>query len=100
MNLYLVFVFGKEGMEFMIVLVIGILILGWFIGCKFLKVDCNIFYFISLGIVICGGSVIVVVGFVVKVNDSEMFVVLVIIFILNVFVFFIFLVIGYVLNMS
>lgn len=87
-------------MEFMIIFVIGIMIIGMFIGYKFLKVDCDMVYFISLGIVICGGSVIVVVGFVLKVKDSEMFVVLVIIFVLNVIVLFIFLVLGYMFGLD
>ena len=41
MNLHSALASGKEGMEFTIVSVIGTLILGWFIGRKFLKVDRN-----------------------------------------------------------
>ena len=70
-------------MEFTIVSVIGTLILGWFIGRKFLKVDRNTSYLISSGTAICGGSAIAAVGPVVKANDSEMSVALATIFILN-----------------
>ena len=87
-------------MEFTIVSVIGTLILGWFIGRKFLKVDRNTSYLISSGTAICGGSAIAAVGPVVKANDSEMSVALATIFILNALALFIFPVIGHALNMS
>ena len=100
MNLHSALASGKEGMEFTIVSVIGTLILGWFIGRKFLKVDRNTSYLISSGTAICGGSAIAAVGPVVKANDSEMSVALATIFILNALALFIFPVIGHALNMS
>lgn len=95
MNLHSALASGKEGMEFTIVSVIGTLILGWFIGRKFLKVDRNTSYLISSGTAICGGSAIAAVGPVVKANDSEMSVALATIFILNALALFIFPVIGH-----
>lgn len=100
MNLHSALASGKEGMEFTIVSVIGTLILGWFIGRKFLKVDRSTSYLISSGTAICGGSAIAAVGPVVKANDSEMSVALATIFILNALALFIFPVIGHALNMS
>ena len=87
MNLHSALASGKEGMEFTIVSVIGTLILGWFIGRKFLKVDRNTSYLISSGTAICGGSAIAAVA-------------LATIFILNALALFIFPVIGHALNMS
>ena len=100
MNLHSALASGKEGMEFTIISVIGTLIIGWFIGRKFLKVDRNTSYLISSGTAICGGSAIAAVGPVVKANDSEMSVALATIFILNALALFIFPVIGHALNMS
>ena len=100
MNLDSALASGKEGMEFTIISVIGTLLIGWFIGCKVLKLDRNTSYLISSGTAICGGSAIAAVGPVVKANDSEMSVALATIFILNAIALFIFPVIGHALGMS
>ena len=100
MNLHSALASGKEGMEFTIISVIGTLLIGWFIGRKFLKVDRNTSYLISSGTAICGGSAIAAVGPVVKANDSEMSVALATIFVLNAVALFIFPAIGHALNMS
>ncbi len=87
-------------MEFTIISVVGTLLIGWVIGCKFLKVDRDTSYLISSGTAICGGSAIAAVGPVLRAKDSEMSVALGTIFILNAIALFIFPVIGHALNMS
>lgn len=100
MNLQASLASGKEGMEFTIISVVGTLVIGWFIGRKFLKVDRNTSYLVSSGTAICGGSAIAAVGPVIKANDGEMSVALGTIFILNAVALFVFPVIGYALGMS
>ena len=100
MNLHSALASGKEGMEFTIVSVAGTLLIGWFIGRKFFKVDRNTSYLISSGTAICGGSAIAAVGPVLKAKDSEMSVALGTIFILNAVALFIFPAIGHLLDMD
>ena len=100
MNLQASLASGKEGMEFTIISVVGALVIGWFIGRKFLKVDRNTSYLVSSGTAICGGSAIAAVGPVIKANDGEMSVALGTIFILNAVALFVFPVIGHALGMS
>lgn len=56
MNLQASLASGKEGMEFTVISVVGTMLIGWFIGRKFLKVDRDTSYLISSGTAICGGS--------------------------------------------
>ena len=100
MNLQASLASGKEGMEFTVISVVGTMLIGWFIGRKFLKVDRDTSYLISSGTAICGGSAIAAVGPVLKAKDSEMSVALGTIFILNAIALFIFPMIGHALNMS
>ena len=100
MNLQASLASGKEGMEFTVISVVGTMLIGWFIGRKFLKVDRDTSYLISSGTAICGGSAIAAVGPVLRAKDSEMSVALGTIFILNAIALFIFPVIGHALNMS
>lgn len=100
MNLQASLASGKEGMEFTVLSVIGTMVIGWFIGRKFLKVDRDTSYLISSGTAICGGSAIAAVGPVLKAKDSEMSVALGTIFILNAIALFVFPVIGHWLDMS
>ena len=95
MNLQASLASGKEGMEFTIISVVGTLLIGWFIGRKFLKIDRNTAYLISSGTAICGGSAIAAVGPVLKAKDSEMSVALGTIFILNAIALFIFPLLGH-----
>ena len=100
MNLHSALASGKEGMEFTVISVIGTLIIGWFIGRKFLKVDRNTSYLISSGTAICGGSAIAAVGPVLKAKDSEMSVALATIFVLNAIALFIFPVLGHMFGLD
>ena len=100
MNLQASLASGKEGMEFTVISVVGTMLIGWFIGRKFLKVDRDTSYLISSGTAICGGSAIAAVGPVLRAKDTEMSVALGTIFILNAIALFIFPVIGHALNMS
>ena len=92
MNLQASLASGKEGMEFTVISVVGTMLIGWFIGRKFLKVDRDTSYLISSGTAICGGSAIAAVGPVLRAKDTEMSVALGTIFI--------FPVIGHALDMS
>lgn len=100
MNLQASLASGKEGMEFTVISVVGTMLIGWFIGRKFLKVDRDTSYLISSGTAICGGSAIAAVGPVLKAKDSEMSVALGTIFILNAIALFIFPAIGHWLDMT
>ena len=100
MNLQSALASGKEGMEFTVISVVGTMLIGWFIGRKFLKVDRDTSYLISSGTAICGGSAIAAVGPVLRAKDTEMSVALGTIFILNAIALFIFPVIGHALDMS
>ena len=100
MNLQASLASGKEGMEFTVISVVGTMLIGWFIGRKFLKVDRDTSYLISSGTAICGGSAIAAVGPVLRAKDTEMSVALGTIFILNAIALFIFPVIGHALDMS
>ena len=94
MNLQASLASGQEGMLFTIVSVIGTMILGVFIGYKFLKVDKTTAYLISSGTAICGGSAIAAVGPTIKAKDSEMSIALATVFILNAIALFIFPILG------
>ena len=83
-----------------VISVVGTMLIGWFIGRKFLKVDRDTSYLISSGTAICGGSAIAAVGPVLRAKDTEMSVALGTIFILNAIALFIFPVIGHALDMS
>ena len=91
MNLQASLASGKEGMEFTVISVVGTMLIGWFIGRKFLKVDRDTSYLISA---------IAAVGPVLRAKDTEMSVALGTIFILNAIALFIFPVIGHALDMS
>lgn len=100
MNLHASLASGKEGMEFTVLSVAGTLLIGWFIGRKCMKINCNTSYLISSGTAICGGSAIAAVGPVLKAKDSEMSVALGTIFILNAIALFLFPAVGHALGMS
>ena len=100
MNLHAALQSGKEGMEFTIVSVVGTMLIGWLIGRKLLKVDCNTSYLVSSGTAICGGSAIAAVGPVIRAKDAEMSVALATIFVLNAVALFLFPVIGHALDMT
>lgn len=100
MNLHESLASGKDGMMFTLFSVAGTMLIGWFVGRKWLKIDRDTSYLISSGTAICGGSAIAAVGPVLKAKDSEMSVALGTIFILNAIALFIFPTIGHWLNLS
>ena len=100
MNLQASLASGKEGMEFTVISVVGTMLIGWFIGRKFLKVDRDTSYLISSGTAICGGSAIAAVGPGMRAKDTKMSGAWGTIFILNAIALFIFPVIGHALDMS
>ncbi|MDO4756026.1 MAG: putative sulfate exporter family transporter [Parabacteroides sp.] len=100
MNLQASLASGKEGMLFTIISVIGTMIIGMFIGMRFLNVNRDTSYLISSGTAICGGSAIAAVGPVIKAKDSDMSVALATIFILNAIALFIFPMLGHWLGLD
>lgn len=90
---------GADGMLFTIVSVIGVMLIGVWLGSK-MHIDFKTSYLISSGTAICGGSAIAAVGGVMKANENEMAVSLGVIFILNAIALFIFPPMGIALGMT
>lgn len=90
---------GAEGMLFTIISVIGVMIIGVWLG-RVMKIERKASYLISSGTAICGGSAIAAVGGVLKANEKSMAVSLGVIFILNAIALFIFPPLGHLFNMS
>ena len=99
MNLHQSLQAGKEGMIFTIISVIGVMILGVFLG-KLLKVNKKNSYLISSGTAICGGSAIAAVAPVIDADENDTSLALITIFVLNAIALFIFPVIGRALELS
>ena len=99
MNLHESLQAGKEGMIFTIISVIGVMILGVFLG-KLLNINRKNSYLISSGTAICGGSAIAAVAPVIVADDNDTSLALITIFVLNAIALFIFPVIGHALNLT
>lgn len=99
MNLHQSLQAGKEGMIFTIISVIGVMILGVFLG-KLLKVNRKNSYLISSGTAICGGSAIAAVAPVIDADDNDTSLALITVFVLNAIALFIFPIIGEALDLS
>lgn len=90
---------GADGMLFTIVSVIGVMIIGVWLG-RYMRINEKTSYLISSGTAICGGSAIAAVGPVVKADQNEMAVSLGVIFILNAIALFIFPPLGHLFGLS
>lgn len=90
---------GADGMLFTIISVIGVMVVGVFLG-RYMAIDRKTSYLISSGTAICGGSAIAAVGGVLKANENEMAVSLGVIFILNAIALFIFPPLGHFFGLS
>ncbi len=90
---------GSEGMLFTVVSVIGVMVIGVFVG-YWLHLNRKTSYLISSGTAICGGSAIAAVGPVMKADENEMAVSLGVIFVLNAIALFIFPPLGEMAQMS
>lgn len=99
MNLHQSLQAGKEGMIFTIISVIGVMILGVFLG-KLLKINHKNSYLISSGTAICGGSAIAAVAPVIDADENDTSLALITIFVLNAVALFIFPPIGRALDLS
>lgn len=99
MNLHESLQAGKEGMIFTIISVIGVMILGVFLG-KLLNINRKNSYLISSGTAICGGSAIAAVAPVIDADDNDTSLALITIFVLNAIALFIFPVIGHALDLT
>lgn len=90
---------GADGMLFTIVSVIGVMLIGVWLG-RYMGIQRKTSYLISSGTAICGGSAIAAVGPVLKANEHEMAVSLGVIFILNAIALFIFPPLGHFFELS
>lgn len=90
---------GAEGMVFTIISVIGVMVIGVWLG-RYMNIDGKTSYLISSGTAICGGSAIAAVGPVLKANENEMAVSLGVIFILNAIALFIFPPLGHLFGLT
>ena len=90
---------GADGMLFTVVSVIGVMIIGVWLG-RYMGIASKTSYLISSGTAICGGSAIAAVGPVMKANQDEMAVSLGVIFILNAIALFIFPPLGHLFDLS
>jgi uncharacterized integral membrane protein (TIGR00698 family) len=90
---------GKEGMIYTIISVIGVMILGVFIG-KMLNINRKNSYLISSGTAICGGSAIAAVAPVIDADENDTSLALITIFVLNAIALFIFPMIGEALELT
>lgn len=90
---------GAEGMLFTIISVIGVMVIGVWLG-RYMNIDGKTSYLISSGTAICGGSAIAAVGGVLKANENEMAVSLGVIFILNAIALFIFPPLGHLFGLT
>ena len=99
MNLHESLQAGKEGMIFTIISVMGVMILGVFLG-KLLNINRKNSYLISSGTAICGGSAIAAVAPVIDADDNDSSLALITIFVLNAIALFIFPVIGHALDLT
>ena len=99
MNLHESLQAGREGMIFTIISVIGVMVLGVFLG-KLLNVNRKNSYLISSGTAICGGSAIAAVAPVIDADDNDTSLALITIFVLNAIALFVFPVIGSALELT
>ena len=99
MNLHQSLQAGKEGMIFTIISVIGVMVLGAFIG-KLLKIERKNSYLISSGTAICGGSAIATVAPVIDADENDTSLALITIFVLNAVALFVFPIIGEALDLT
>ncbi len=89
MNLYSSLAAGREGIEFTIISVVGVMVIGTLLG-RWLGIVPKLSYLISAGTAICGGSAIAATGPVVKADEEQMSISLAVIFTLNAIALFIF----------
>jgi len=90
---------GKDGIAFTVVSIVGILILGYFLG-KLLKIEKKTSYLIAAGTAICGGSAIAAISPVIRASEKPISVALGTIFILNALALWIFPWLGNLLHLS
>lgn len=90
---------SSDGMIFTIVSVIGVLVLGYYLG-RILGVDRKLAYLVSSGTAICGGSAIAAISPVIKADSNQMSMSLAVVFTLNAVALFVFPPIGHALGLS
>lgn len=88
-----------DGMLFTVVSVVGVMVLGYFLG-RWLKIDKKLSYLVSSGTAICGGSAIAAISPVIKANSDQMSMSLAVVFTLNAVALFIFPAIGHAFGMT
>lgn len=99
MNLHHSLAAGKEGIEFTIISVVGVMITGYALG-RAMGIIPKLSYLISSGTAICGGSAIAAVAPVIKADENETSMSLAVIFSLNAIALFIFPPVGHMLGLT
>lgn len=99
MNLHTSLQSSKEGMMMTIVSVVGVMVVGMLLGRRF-GIDKKLYYLISCGTAICGGSAIAATAPVVRANENQTSMSLAVIFTLNAVALFVFPAIGHMLDLS
>lgn len=99
MNLHTSLQSSKEGMLMTIVSVVGVMLVGMWLG-KRLGIDKKLYYLISCGTAICGGSAIAATAPVVRANENQTSMSLAVIFTLNAVALFVFPAIGHLLELT
>ncbi|WBV60498.1 putative sulfate exporter family transporter [Chryseobacterium camelliae] len=90
---------GKSGLVLTIISICTVMVLGYFLG-KFLKLERPLFYLISVGTAICGGSAIAATSPIIKPSTKQISLALAIVFTLNSVALFVYPMIGHFLNLS
>lgn len=90
---------GREGLLFTIISVSGVMLLGYLLGRCF-KTPSRLSYLISSGTAICGGSAIAAISPIVKADNNETSISLIVIFTLNAVALFVFPPIGHALGLT
>lgn len=99
MNLHHSLAAGKEGIEFTIISVAGVMMIGYALG-RAMGIIPKLSYLISAGTAICGGSAIAAVAPVIKADENETSMSLAVIFTLNAVALFLFPPIGHALELT
>lgn len=99
MNLHKSLETGREGMIFTIVSVVGVMVIGYFIG-KMMKLPSKLACLISSGTAICGGSAIAAISPVTNSDENETSISLAVIFMLNAIALFVFPMLGHWFELS
>lgn len=98
-NLHAALEAGRTGVQMTFITVVLVMVLGYLMG-RWFRISSRTAYLISAGTAICGGSAIAAVAPVVKANEVEISVSLVIVFLLNAIALLLFPFLGHLLHLT